>query len=55
MNTIKFASVVMGPGYTPDIHQAHFSNEWNDTYFYGVSDLTSACAAKFNTLKAIFF
>lgn len=44
MNTIKFASVVMGPGYTPDIHQAHFSNEWNDTYFYGVSDLTSACA-----------
>lgn len=43
MKTIKFASIVMGAGYDPNEQQAHFSNEWNDTYFYGVSDLTSAC------------
>lgn len=43
MKPIKFASIVMGAGYEPGTHQVHFSNEWNDTHFYGVSDLTSAC------------
>ncbi len=43
MKIVKFASIVMGEGYTPESEKAFFQNPHNDTSFFGVSSLEEAC------------